>query len=321
VTNATNLLKNCRVTASDAVDADSFDVSPDSNNSSPDTFHRGDVLTVYSAESVLLNLPGLVREIGSDVWRCRELIWILFLRDLMAAYRQSVLGYAWIVLVPLATSGVWLFLNSQQIVQVATTPIPYAAFVLAGTTLWTTFAAAFSVPQAAFDSGRSVFMKLKVPPETFLLAALGRVFFELAVRMALLIPALWMLNSLSPITALLFPLAAACLVVFGFTCGMLLLPIGSLYSDVGRATSMALTFWMYLSPVIYPTPQSGFAATFMAWNPVTPMITVSRDLLTLGHTENAGAMILVTVSALLLLLVSTVMLRVCLPHLVARMGM
>ena len=61
---------------------------------------------VYTSESLLRHPGRLLREIADDLWRSRELVLILFVRDLRAHYRQSLLGYAWIFFMPLATSAV-----------------------------------------------------------------------------------------------------------------------------------------------------------------------------------------------------------------------
>ena len=38
----------------------------------------------------------------AELWRFRELIWILTLRDIQVRYRQALVGLAWVVLQPLA---------------------------------------------------------------------------------------------------------------------------------------------------------------------------------------------------------------------------
>ena len=60
----------------------------------------------------------------------------MFVRDTKAAYRQSLLGYLWIILPPGANTLVWVFLNSQNIVKIDSGAVPYALFVLTGTVLW-----------------------------------------------------------------------------------------------------------------------------------------------------------------------------------------
>ncbi|MDH3446172.1 MAG: ABC transporter permease [Deltaproteobacteria bacterium] len=285
------------------------------------TMNEGETLpfVAYTPESALRNPAKLVRELFAELWKSRELIWILFLRDLKAMYRLSYLGYAWIFVPPLATSAVWLFLNSQRIVQIAETPIPYSAFVLIGTMLWTTFSTALTQPLVSFTAGKPVFTKLKVPPDVFVIAGMARVVFDLFVRLLLLLPLFIFLEMLPPPTAFLFPLNVVCLLLLASALGMVLIPLGALYQDVGRAVTMSVGFVMYLAPVIYPPAKSGWSSTLINWNPVTPIIMTGRDWLTVGHSDYFGPMLIVGGASLVVLFIAAVVLRVAMPHLVARM--
>lgn len=278
-------------------------------------------LVVYSPESPLRHPGKLINEIFQDVWRTRELAWMLFTRDLKAQYRQSYLGYVWIFVPVITTTIIWMFLNSTKVIQVAETPIPYPAYVLLGSMVWGVFSSSVTQPLSSFNAGQAVFMKLKVPPEAFILAGLSRIIFELLIRLIVLIPVFMVLKMTPASTAWLFPVGLACTVIIGVAIGFLLLPIGSLYTDVGRILSMALNFGMYLTPVVYPPPESGWAATLIQWNPLTAVVMTTRDWLTLGHSEYTIAMAVTFMTAITVLFAGMVIFRVFLPHLIERYGM
>ena len=144
-------------------------------------------VTVYSPESPLRNPMKLICDIFSDIWRTRELIGMLFMRDLKAAYRQTYLGYIWILLPAIATTAVWYYMTNQGLINVGKTPIPYPAFVMIGQIIWGTFTAAFGAPQLGFNGGSGVFMKLKVPPEAFIANACAKIVFDLLVKTLLIV--------------------------------------------------------------------------------------------------------------------------------------
>lgn len=93
-------------------------------------------VTVYTPESPLRNPLKLIRDIFSDIWRTRELIGMLFIRDIKAAYRQTYLGYIWILIPAIATTAVWYYMTSQGLIEVSETPIPYPAYVMIGQIIW-----------------------------------------------------------------------------------------------------------------------------------------------------------------------------------------
>ena len=298
----------------------------DSTTMSHQTSQQDLPATIYTPGSPLQNPLKLVSEIFSDLWRTRELAWMLFLRDLKAAYRQTYLGYIWILLPALATTAVWYYMTNQKLITVSETPIPYPAFVMLGQIVWATFTASFQAPQIGFNSGSPVFMKLKVPPEAFIANACAKVVFDLLVKTLLIITifAIYWSELTISWTIALAPLGFLITMLFGVSLGLLMVPIGSLYKDVERVVTMALPFLMYTTPVIFPLAQGdGLAATLMQWNPLSPLIEVTRSWLAQGSADPAlllGFLILVPVS-LVIALIGAVILRVAMPHLVVRMGM
>jgi lipopolysaccharide transport system permease protein len=278
-------------------------------------------VVVYSPESPLAHPLKLVKEICTDIWRCRELTWALFSRDLKAQYRQSYFGYVWLFVPVISTTIVWMFLSSTQVIQVAETPIPYPAYVMLGTMIWGVFTASVNQPLASFQAGQAVFMKLKVPPEAFILSGMSKIFFELLIRIVVLVPVFVGLKIVPASTFWLFPFGLAAASLTGAAIGMALIPLGSLYSDVSRLVSTAMAFGMYITPIVYPPPKSGWAAMVIEWNPITSIVMVSRDWLTTGHSEYMLPFVGTVFCATILLTLSIVVFRVVLPHLIERMGM
>ena len=275
----------------------------------------------YSSASVLRNPVGLLKVIGVDLWRCRGLAWVLFHRDLMAQYRQSYLGYLWIFAPVLTTVITWTFLTSQNIVQSFDTDIPYPAYVFVGTLIWTAFSAALTQPLASFTAGSAVFMKLKVAPEAFILAGFGKLAFDLAIRLLMLVLVCVLFKVAPAATAPLVLVAIALAMLLGGAIGVLMIPIGSLYGDVSRIVGMVVAFGMYLTPVVYPVPVAGWSRTLFELNPMTTVVLASRDWLSHGIGSHGPGTILIAVISAILFFVGIVLLRVFLPHLVERMGM
>ncbi len=77
----------------------------------------------------------MLRAIARDVWAGRELAWRIFIRDISAAYRHTIIAYAWAFLPPLVAAGTFIFLQSQGITHIQGTGIPFPAFTLMGTLL------------------------------------------------------------------------------------------------------------------------------------------------------------------------------------------
>ena len=276
---------------------------------------------VYSPESPLRHPIKLIGEILADIWKFRELTWVLFVRDLKAQYRQSVLGYFWMVTPLISTAVVWTFLSSTKAIQVAETPIAYPLYVMLGSMIWGMFTSSINQPYMGFEAGKTVFMKLKVPPEAFILSGLGRQVFETALRMLVLIPVFIALGVTPAASAWLFPVGLACAMIIGLSIGVLLLPISCLYHDVNKALGIFLSLAMYATPVVYPPPKSGWGATVVNLNPMSAVVVTTRDWLTLGYGGQCMLMAGMTAASLFLLLVGLAAFRTVLPRIVERQGM
>src|SRR5262245_53713285 len=97
--------------------------------------HQGDCLpiTVYTPESPLRHPVKLFSDMIRDLLASRELAWRLFVRDTRAQYRNSLLGYAWVFIPPLVAALPFVFLNSQGVIKISETPLPYGAYAMIGT--------------------------------------------------------------------------------------------------------------------------------------------------------------------------------------------
>jgi lipopolysaccharide transport system permease protein len=243
------------------------------------------------------------------------------MRDLKAQFRQSYLGYLWLLAPALMTTGVWLFLNRSQVVMVADTGMPYPIFVLIGTIFWQSFANGIMAPLNSFNGGRSVFMKLKVPPEAFILAGGARTLFDFLISLLLILPVFLYYQVLPAPTVILLPVVVFASYLMSAAIGMILVPIGSLYQDVAQAVGLGLRFAMFFVPVVYPIPKTGWLATAMWWNPFTPILQTARDWLMFGTTDAWPGLLIGLPVSLTVLFLGFIILRVTMPHLVARMGM
>ena len=163
-------------------------------------------------------------------------------------------------------------------------------------------------------------VRVNFPREAIVLSALGQSLFDLGVRLIILavvfiifqIPLTWGL--------LLAPLAILMLLLFGTMIGILLIPIGALYTDITSALPIVTNIWLFATPVIYPPPQSWPYSLVVDLNPVSPLLVGARDLATRGTLADPLAFAIVSGLTIIGLLVVWVVFRVSLPILVERMG-
>lgn len=255
-----------------------------------------------------------------DLAGSRELAWQLTVRDYKGQYRQSVLGVLWAFIMPVMNTLVWIFLNMTQVVKIPETGVPYLAYVFAGTMLWSVLVESINMPLMQTQAAKSIMGKINFPKEALLLSGFYKVLSNSLIKLALVL-VIVLAVGIRPHPQMLFiPVGILALVVCGFSAGILVTPVGMLYNDVGRGIPLLMQFLMYLSPVVYFTPQLGSLAAVVAYNPLTPLIVNARNAFTGMPFENLPYFFILTGGMCLLGLAGWMVYRFSIPIIVERAG-
>ncbi len=278
-------------------------------------------VVIYTARSELVHPWHLVQELWSDIVRGRELGWRLFVRNLQSQYRQTLLGYFWAIMPPLITTLVWVGLRSINVVSFTGEPgVSYAAYVLTGTILWQTFLNSLNSPLTAIDGAKDMLAKINFPREALLLAGLGQMLFNLLIQLVLLGILLLVQRVSLPPTAPLFLLGLFLLITLGHGIGLLITPLGLLYTDIPKAIQAFAPFAMLLTPVLYAPATTGRLVLLNYANPVAPVLVVTRDWLLIGRTEFLGGFLVYSGVGVVATVVGLILVRIAMPFLIERMG-
>src|SRR5262249_35170363 len=107
-----------------------------------------------------------------ELWRFRELLFILAWRDVKVRYKQTVLGVAWAVLQPFATMVVFsLFLG--RVVDTAPGGVPYPLFAFTGILSWFFFANAITSAGQSVVGNQALVSKVYFPRLLIPFSSLG----------------------------------------------------------------------------------------------------------------------------------------------------
>jgi ABC-type polysaccharide/polyol phosphate export permease len=218
--------------------------------------------------------PTRVREL----WRRRELLRALVIRNLKVKYQRSALGFVWTVLNPLLVVGV-LVLVFGHVIRVA---VPhYWAFVLSGYFVWNFVQQSLALSTYVIAEHAGMRRSVRFPIEAPILAALASRLIEFVGELALvaLALAIWHHAAVPPSFALLPILVIAQLLLVL----ALVLPLSALavhYRDLQHALPIVLAVLFYISPVFYPAAMvpEGLRSAYLA-NPLAPLLTLYHVVL------------------------------------------
>jgi lipopolysaccharide transport system permease protein len=216
----------------------------------------------------------------AELWRYRELIGFLALRDVKVRYKQSLLGAAWAVLQPLLTMVVFSVLFGLLLGPAGKPTvegIPYAVSTYCALVPWQLFARAFSASGDSVVANQRLITKVYFPrlvaPIAPILAAL--VDFALAFAMLLLLMAF---HGVAPGAALLaLPLFVALALSTALAASLWLAGLNAIYRDVRHTLPFLVQLWMFVTPVVYTTAsvmsgQPGWVRVVYGLNPMAGVV-------------------------------------------------
>jgi len=207
-----------------------------------------------------------------QVWRYRELLRGLIVRNLKVKYQRSVLGFVWTLVNPLMTVAILVVVFSH-VVRIA---LPhYWAFLLSGYFVWNFTLQTLTTGTWIFTEHSRLVRSVAFPSEILVFSAAGsrllEFLAEISIILAVLVPVLILIQILLTI-GLALPIAT--LSVF--------------YHDVYHALPIALASLFYLSPVFYPASMVPEAfRTLYFLNPLAGLLTLYHTVLYDGHWPSA----------------------------------
>lgn len=208
-----------------------------------------------------------------------ELLYFLFIREIKAKYKQTVLGVAWSLLQPLALMTVFTVVFSH-FARLPSDGVPYALFSYCALVPWQFFAGVLGRGAGSLLSNQVLVQKVYFPRELIPLAVVGSAVVDFAIGVSLFLVLLWYYGvSLGFVTLLVFPVfLIQCLFVVGLI--FLLAPMNVFYRDIGFIIPVAVQLMMFATPIIYPLSiVPAHIRPYYILNPLAGIIEAYRSVL------------------------------------------
>lgn len=185
-----------------------------------------------------------------ELWRYRDLLFLLVRRDFAAQYRQSVLGVGWAFFNPVFT----MILNTIVFSKMAKFPsddIPYPVFNYAALLPWEYFAACLQGSSSSVAGGTSLITKVYFPRLILPLTKVISGLITFGIRFLLLL-ALMAWYGITPTWAIVtLPLFIMLAAASALSIGLWITAIDVKYRDIRRLVAPLTRFWMFATPIVY----------------------------------------------------------------------
>lgn len=215
-----------------------------------------------------------MREELRELYKYRELLYMITYRDIKVRYKQSIMGFMWAILMPIliVVSGIVVryayalaahrALQTADIASMAVKSLPWA----------------FLVSSIRFgcnsltQSNRDLVTKTYFPKEIFPLAALMSSLFDFAVASGVLIVFLVLARVHMSLSLLWVPVLLLTLVALASGVSMVVAAASLFFRDVKYIVEVLLTFGIFFTPVFYDVRMFGDKGKWLLLNPVAPLL-------------------------------------------------
>jgi lipopolysaccharide transport system permease protein len=185
----------------------------------------------------------------SDLWRYRELFYILSWRDIKVRYKQTALGILWAVIRPLLTMIVFTLIFGKVAGMRNSSTVPYAIIVFAGILPWQFFSNALTESSNSLIGNEKLITKVYFPrmiiPASSVITSLIDFFISFIILLALFV----FYNYSPPAEIFAMPLFWIMAFIASIGPGLYFTALNVKYRDFRYIIPFIVQFGIFISPV------------------------------------------------------------------------
>jgi lipopolysaccharide transport system permease protein len=213
-----------------------------------------------------------------EVWRHRRLLRFIGSRALRKIYRRTVLGWAWLFIIPLLPIALRTIIFGG-LLDVPSSGVPYLLFLTGGTVVWDVFALGLTWGTRGLEMNRGVAEQVYVPGAVLTFGNMTPAFLDFALKLAAFLLMTAVFTAVTGTVPIRFAMAhwAAAAVALALLLAAALSLFTSVWGEAGRDTrfvlGQVLGIWYLFTPVLYPlsaTPVSW--RPWLEYNPMLPIV-------------------------------------------------
>jgi lipopolysaccharide transport system permease protein len=192
----------------------------------------------------------------AELWRYRELIGFLAMRDLRVRYKQSLLGAAWAVIQPLVTMVVFTLLFGLLLGRdrmPGMDGVPYAVSTYCALVPWQLFAASLASSGDSLVANQHVITKVYFPRLVAPIAPILAAGVDFGLAFAVLLGMMLWFGLVPGWEVLALPFFSLLAVAAALAVSLWLSAINAIYRDIRHTLPFLTQIWMFATPVVYST--------------------------------------------------------------------
>jgi lipopolysaccharide transport system permease protein len=210
-----------------------------------------------------------------------ELLYFFTWREIKVKYKQTVLGFLWVILQPALMTLVFTFFLGSAITNMTKLNIPYPLFALSGMVIWSFFSSGLSNAANSMVNNSNIIKKVYFPRLIIPFSAILSSSIDFMISLALLFAALFYFGTpVNWIHLLYLPLALIMISFATLGIGMFLAALNIKYRDVRYMLPFFIQGMLFISPIMFPVSisKNAIATTILQFNPVAGALELIRSI-------------------------------------------
>lgn len=187
-----------------------------------------------------------------ELWAYRELVWFLIWRDVKVRYTQTSLGIAWAIVQPVMTMVLFTIVFGR-LAHMPSDGVPYPVFTFAALLPWQLFSSALTNSANSIVGSSGLISKVYFPRLVVPIASVAATLVDFSISFVVLIGLMAWYGILPGMAVLALPLFVILALGTALAVGLWASALNVRYRDVQYVMPFVVQFWLFASPVAYPT--------------------------------------------------------------------
>src|SRR5450432_3064804 len=200
-------------------------------------------------EQLILEAGRSEKNYWNDIWKYRELFYILSWRDIKVRYKQTVIGAAWSIIRPLLTMIIFTIIFGRVAKLPTEGTAPYAIMVYAAMLPWQFFANSLSEASNSLIGNTNLITKIYFPRMIIPASSIIVSLVDFAISFGLMLILFLWYHYLPSWQILLLPIFVFLAFLTSFGISLYITALNVKYRDFRYIIPFIVQFGLYVSPV------------------------------------------------------------------------
>jgi ABC-type polysaccharide/polyol phosphate export permease len=245
-----------------------------------------------------------VKALWQQAKEYRWQIWLAIKKNIKQTYQQDVFGLFWSVVMPIIPMTIYIVLAHIKVFKTVH-DMPFVYYIAMGMLVWLLMATTIHAILLSIKAEKAILTTTTFPVFPAILSRLGEVLHDTTIRLVVVALIVVWYNVDATFTKVFLALLSLFpAIIFALGVGMILALLDLVVQDTRRVVLLGLRYGLFVSSVIFPFPEEGWAGFINKFNIFNTYVNATRDLLYFGYIEDSALYLYTSLSSIFIFMLA-----------------